>query len=296
MNNNKNPECVYCNSTETGFFLKNNAFSYFKCKDCNLVFLFPQSSEKHTLFSNKRMYGERNKIVEYFKREKYYQGVSSRIIKQIKKYQKKGKLLDVGSSYGLFLNEARRAGFDVFGVEKEKEATDYSKKRFNLKIFNNYFENLKGGQYDIVSFIDVLEHLPNLKLVLAKTKKLLKSDGILFIQCPNLQSLVFKLTKEKWNWLLPNVHLYHFSIKSLKKVLEENGFRVLSVKTYDNVSEFAYNLIDVLGIKKVPQNFLKKLFWKSLRIFFLVILQLSFVWSYFGYGGSINIIAKKNNH
>lgn len=287
-------KCLYCKSHKTKNFLKGNNFAYRQCCDCDLIFLYPQPLIKRIFYSNRKMYGEKKDIDEYFKREKYYRGVSSMIINQIKKYKKIGKLLDVGSFCGLFLNEAREAGFKVYGIEKERAASDYAKKRFGLKITNEGFENFKNGQFDIVTFIDVLEHLPNLKKVLRMVNKMLNKDGILFIQCPNINSLVYKITHEKWNWLLPNVHLYHFSIRSLRTVLEENGFRVLSVKTYDDISEFAYNLIDALAVKK--RNILEKIIWKYLRIFFLNLLQFSFIWSYFGYGGSINMIAKKNNH
>jgi 2-polyprenyl-3-methyl-5-hydroxy-6-metoxy-1,4-benzoquinol methylase len=242
---------------------------------------------------NREMYGEKQKIENYFKREKYWRTISKKIINQIKKYKKIGKLLDVGCFCGLFLDEAREAGFKVYGIEKERVASDYAKKRFGLKITNEDFENFKNGKFDIITFIDVLEHLPNLKNVLRMVSKMLNKDGILFIQCPNINSLVYKITQEKWNWLLPNIHLYHFSVRSLRTVLEENGFGILSVITYDDISEFAYNLIDVLGIKK--RNILEKMVWKSLRIFFLIVLKLSFVWCYFGYGGAINLVAKKSS-
>jgi len=294
MNSKKNPACIYCKNQKTDFFLKSDNFSYFRCKDCGLVFLSPQLRTKNISLLNKEMYGKRNKISEYFKREKYYRDVAVSIIKQIKKYQKKGKLLDVGCSYGLFLEEARKAGFEVYGLEMEKETADFAKKKFNLEIIDTNFENFENGQYDVITFIDVLEHLPNLKKVLLKVSKMLKKDGILFIQYPNIESLAFRLTKEKWNWFLPGIHLYQFSTVSLKKILEENSFNILSIRTCDDISEFAYNLIDVLGIKK--KSILAKVFWKFLRMFFLIVLQLSFVWCYFGYGGSINIIAGKNNH
>jgi len=256
----KNPNCFYCQSKKTQVFLNGKAFSYFKCFNCGLVFRFPQSDLKNLAISNKEMYGEKNKAEEYFKREKYYRQVARMILKQIKKYQSQGNLLDVGCSYGLFLNEARKFGFKVCGIEKEKIAADFAQARFGLKIINQDFEDLKDGQFDVIVFIDVLEHLPNLRKVLVKVKKNLKRNGVLFIQCPNINSLVYKITKEKWNWLLPKVHLYHFSTKSLRKVLEENGFKTSSVKTYDDISEFAYNLIDILGIKK--RSILEKIAWK----------------------------------
>lgn len=292
MNYKEKPRCSYCKKEKIDSILKSESFQYFRCRHCGLVFLFPQPDKTYASFLNKKMYGESNKIDEYLRREKYYRQISKKIIEKIKQYQTSGKFLDVGCFCGLFLDEARKAGFKVYGLEIEKKAADYGRKKLNLNIINKDFEKYKNGQFDVITFIDVLEHLPDLRKVLLKVKKMLNKNGILFIQCPNIESFVFRLTREKWNWLLPGNHLYQFSTKSLKKILQENGFNVLSAKTYDDISEFAYNLIDMMGIKK--RNLGEKIIWRCLRTVFLIILQLSFVWSYFGYGGVINIMAKKN--
>lgn len=304
-NNKKNPSCPYCqNKTNQGrsiasqtetkkirLFLKTDNYQYFHCQNCHLIFLFPQPTKKNSLSSNRKMYGKKDKINGYFQKEKYYRQASQRIIDNIKKYKKDGRFLDVGCFCGLLLEEARKQGFKIYGVEKEKLAAKLAQKRLNINIIDQDFEQYRNGHFDVITLIDVLEHLPNLRKILIKIRKMLNKNGILYLQSPNIEGLMFRLTKGKWNWLLPPNHLYQFSTKSLKKILRENGFNILSVKTYDDISEFAFNLIDALGIKK--RNMLEKIIWKSLRISLLILLQLSFIWSYFGYGGSINIIAQK---
>lgn len=291
----KNPPCLYCHQKNTKLFLSVFNKSYFKCLDCQLVFRFSSFLLKETKLLNKLMYGERKKIIDYFKREKYWRKVAKRILNQISLFinqSRRPKILDVGCYCGIFLDEARKLNWLPVGIELEKEAVIFAKKKFNLSIINKDFLKWNSKEkFDVITFIDVFEHFDNLQAILAKTKKFLTANGILFIQCPNIESLVFKLVKDKWNWLLPDVHFYHFSPFSLKKILRENGFEVVSLKTYDDISEFAYNLIDFFGIKK--RNFLEKLIWKSLRIIFLALLQVSLVWSYFGYGGVTNLVARK---
>lgn len=289
----KKPKCSFCQGKSVVNFLSYDVFKYYRCLKCDLAFQDPLSIRVNKRLLNKKMYGNKEKISQYFKKERYFRGRAKKFLDQIRKYKNEGSLLDIGSSYGLFLDEAGRAGFDIFGVELEKEAVKFSQSKFKLNIVHSSFKNFKTKRkFDVITLIDVFEHLPNLRSAIRKVHRLLKDRGILFIQSPNIKSLMFKLTGKKWTWLLPDFHVYHFSKKSLKKILEGNGFRILKVITYDDTSEFAYNLIDVLGVKK--NGLISKLVWKSLRIFFLIILQFSFIWSWLGYGGLINVTAKKN--
>lgn len=291
----KNPPCLYCQKRNTYLFLSFFPRSYFKCENCQLVFLYPLPSLKEKNFFNKKIYGEKKNLINYLEKEEYWRKRARKILKKISLFVKNGqkpKLLDVGCYSGIFLDEARKWGWEVRGIEQEKEAVKFVIKRFNLPIINKDFLKVDFKEkFDVITLIDVFEHFSNLSLVLKKIKTLLTLDGILFIQCPNIESLMFKITKKNWHWLLPEVHFYHFSLFSLKKILKENGFKIVEFATYDDISEFSYNVIDVLRIKK--RNFFEKIIWKGARISSLLFLRFSFLWSYLNLGGLINVIAKK---
>lgn len=288
----KNLLCLFCQSEATRLFLSIGKKNYYQCLKCFLIFLYPLPAPVILDSFNKNHYGQKEQIKNYFFRERYWQKTSQRMISDLKKIMTKDKpsLLDVGCHYGLFMTQAKKAGFEVFGIEKEKEAVLFARDKFNLKVIKADFMavNLER-KFDVITLIDVFEHLLNLKRAINQIKKHLKEDSIVFIQCPNIESIMFRITKKKWNWLLPDVHLYQFSIKSLTKIFNENGFQLVFYRTYDDISEFAYNIIDWLGVKK--RNIWEKIIWKGLRVFLLLILPLgSFFWSRWGYGGLINVV------
>jgi 2-polyprenyl-3-methyl-5-hydroxy-6-metoxy-1,4-benzoquinol methylase len=96
-----------------------------------------------------------------------------------------------------------------------------------LSVYNKRVEELisENRKYDMITLWHVLEHFLEPIEELKKIKELLTPNGILLIEVPNLKSIKFRLSGNKWKG--GNHPLYHrsfFTAKTLKSTLSESGF------------------------------------------------------------------------
>lgn len=138
------------------------------------------------------------------------------------------RLLEIGAGTGFFLNEAKNAGFSVEGVEISEEACAFIDNQFKIKVHCGEITDINFGEnnnFDMIVMWHVLEHVPNLAATLKCIYNLLNTNGLLAIEVPNVRSLKWRLSKNKFQGgLHPKYHRYFFSHKSLKKLLVNHGF------------------------------------------------------------------------
>ncbi|MHB8278405.1 MAG: class I SAM-dependent methyltransferase [Candidatus Humimicrobiaceae bacterium] len=206
-------------------------FSLVKCRNCGLVYLNPRPDNVE--------------IKKYYPQLKYYNIYKKsfsillsnysliRFINNIKKYKKKGRLLDIGYGGGGLLYEMQKQGFEVFGLDTSSEAFEIVNKKmgFNKNIFNCELEDCKfpNNYFDVITLCHVLEHLPDPKKTLYEIEKKIKDDGILIVSVPNIDCFVFKVFKRFWFSLDAPRHYYHFSYDTIDKILKSTGFKVIKV-------------------------------------------------------------------
>jgi len=150
------------------------------------------------------------------------------------------KVLDIGTAGGAFLDAAHRYGYVAFGMEPSADLVARGKLR-GLQIEQGTIENhnFEHGSFDMVCLWDVIEHLPDPKAALTKIKELLKPDGILLINFPDIGTTQAKLAGKRFWWIL-SVHLHHFTRKSIKNICSRTGFEVLHFEKYWQTLEFGY--------------------------------------------------------
>lgn len=158
---------------------------------------------------------------------------TNEILRLFKILTKGRKLLDVGASIGFTTYLASQMNFEAYACEINENCAKYIQLVYKLPVFNDLF--LIDDKFDIVTFYDVLEHMPDPFLVLEKTHSLLNKGGLCFIQLPNSESKIAKKERENWNFLIPPEHLYHFSLKTLRLLTERIGFEVIWERTVNYV-------------------------------------------------------------
>jgi hypothetical protein len=89
-----------------------------------------------------------------------------------------------------------------------------------------------GLKFRVIRFGHVLEHLPDPRGVLESYRSVIESGGELIVALPNVSCIQAKLFGAKWfQYEIPR-HLYHFSVPTLRALVERAGYRVKRVWQY----------------------------------------------------------------
>ena len=130
-----------------------------------------------------------------------------------------GLLLDVGAGTGDFLRAAKENGWEVNGMEPNRNASKLElEKGIHLKSKLKHFE---GKQFDVITLWHVLEHIPNLDETVLALSKLVKPDGVLIIAVPNFKSYDADHYGMFWAAYDAPRHLWHFSKKSIQNIFSK---------------------------------------------------------------------------
>src|SRR5215204_1260775 len=159
-----------------------------------------------------------------------------------------GRLADVGSGKGHFLDAARRAGWTVLGIEVSEAAAEEARRRYDLTTtVADWADAEASGPFDAITFWHVLEHLPDPVAALRRAHTLLAPGGVVVVGVPNLASWQARVFGDAWLHLDIPRHIVHFTPETLAMVLSRAGFVV------DHVDTVAPEM-EVLGVVQSIQN------------------------------------------
>ena len=232
------------NFDDVNFDCTTNSYSkpkIYRCNKCEL-----KLSELAAALPNKKIEDKYNNVVDNIyideipQREKYFSSLYKKISYN---FHKDHSVLEVGSYYGVFGSIIKPNVKKYSGLELSKHGSDYSKKNYNLEIFNETIEEHSERQlkYDIIVMADVIEHFSNPFKMLETIEKILRPDGLLIFTTYNMDSLYAKITGRNYHWILP-MHLFYFSNKTLKNICLENNLRIFKIKNDSRIVSFYYLL------------------------------------------------------
>jgi len=179
-------------------------------------------------------------------------------IEILKKYIKKGKILEIGSGRGNFLNLLRNSGFEVNGCEPGNSCFTSRKRYPKIKVIHNIFEpdDYPKRSYDIVVFQNCLEHIPSPRKIIKGVWNILRENGILFIQVPDFTfSLANNIYSDIWF-----EHVLYFNWDNLELFLNNNNFKILC---HESLNEGRDQLI--IAKKILSKNPFKKISNKQIN-------------------------------
>jgi 2-polyprenyl-3-methyl-5-hydroxy-6-metoxy-1,4-benzoquinol methylase len=227
--------CPICNCSSIRKVVTNiqDDFDVFKCNSCSLEFLHPIPNDAYisSLYTAQyyKSWGiekNENDIVANMKKRTF--------LKRIKLIQKccvSGKILDVGTASGFFLEVAKEKGFEPFGVELSEYSSNLAKRKFgNERIFRGTIENapFPKNYFDCIAMSDLLEHVSDPKQTLSTARNFLKDSGIIMIMTPDTDSFSHKLMGTRWTQYKVE-HLFYFNKKSINTLCNMTGFKVVKL-------------------------------------------------------------------
>lgn len=142
-------------------------------------------------------------------------------------------LLDIGGGAGNFgLAFIRERGGQATLLEQNRTMALAARKKGLTVLEGDFHRITLSDRYDCVSFLDVLEHIPDPLAALLKARQALKPGGCILLSVPNIGhwSVVWDLLEGRFDYLpvgiLCATHLRFFSRSGLQTLLQDAGLRV----------------------------------------------------------------------
>jgi 2-polyprenyl-3-methyl-5-hydroxy-6-metoxy-1,4-benzoquinol methylase len=155
------------------------------------------------------------------------------LLDEFEKYRKYGQILDIGCGTGLFLKEAKKRGWTVFGTEFTPEAiAKCVEKGIETRSGKLQADWWSEGYFDIITSFEVIEHINNPLEETDLMFRYLRSGGLLFVTTPNFNSLERYFIGPRHNTIITYPeHLSYYSRKTLTFLMLRIGFKKEKVLT-----------------------------------------------------------------
>lgn len=195
-----------------------------KCNSCGFVFnqKIPTNEELNEHYSQ-YSYGS----------EGYLSPITIKsynlLLDEFERYRNSNRILDIGCGRGWFLQEARKRGWEVFGTEYSDKAVEICEKSgVKMKQGKLDASEFDNHDFDVITSFEVIEHINNPNEDLKEINKLLRKGGLFYCTTPNFDSLMRYYLKEQYNVIDYPEHLSYYTKRTLKKVVEQNGFEMVN--------------------------------------------------------------------
>lgn len=119
-------------------------------------------------------------------------------------------LLDIGAGGGEVVFAATQMGFHAKGIEPNEGYSAFARNNYGIEVSTAHLDDVSNEQFSVITMFHVLEHMPSPQKVFRKLHELLRPDGTLVIEVPNIEqpdaspaNIFFK------------AHLYYYSASTL---------------------------------------------------------------------------------
>jgi SAM-dependent methyltransferase len=191
----------------------------FACVDCGAVQQpgLPSGADLRALYRDMR-------DDAYLDEEAGRRATARRLLDLIGRHVAAGRLLDVGCGHGLLLDEARRRGYEVTGLELSRAAAGYARDVLGLNVDEATLEEAAttGARYDAIVLADVVEHLDDPAGALRTCAAMLADGGALCVVTPDPASATARLAGDRW-WGLVPAHTCLLPRRTLRELLGAAG-------------------------------------------------------------------------
>jgi 2-polyprenyl-3-methyl-5-hydroxy-6-metoxy-1,4-benzoquinol methylase len=228
--------CNLCGGGEKELLFEKDGFRHVRCRDCGLVYVTPRLSDhigQQEVFWDDQ--AGRFDNIEKMGAQSYKRSKRRALLSEValyRKYRKTGHIMDIGCGLGGFLRAAREQGWEhPEGIEIAPQAVLYASRFFTVVTNIADEEPHKKGLFDVIRLNNVIEHLPDPKKHVHLVHQFLRPGGLFVVSTPNFDSLSVAMCGSKWQYIGGDHHIYLFTPKTLGRLLEDTGFRLVGIET-----------------------------------------------------------------
>lgn len=209
---------------------------FYRCRACATLQQpsLPAASQLHELYRQMSDDG-------YLREEEGRRRAARKLLTRLAPFRPRGRLLDVGCSYGLQLDEARKQGYEVLGLELSADGVRHAREALGLPVLQSSLEDaeLEPGSFDAIVMTDVFEHLDDPVAALATCARLLAPGGVLLLTTPDPSSRVARIAGPRW-WSLLIAHRCLVPRATMRGLLASNGLAPQGEHPYVRVFSLGY--------------------------------------------------------
>jgi 2-polyprenyl-3-methyl-5-hydroxy-6-metoxy-1,4-benzoquinol methylase len=136
------------------------------------------------------------------------------------------RLLDVGAGLGVFPFRMKQAGWDCVALDMDERLAAHHRDVVGVQGIVGDVRSIEGiGTFDLVTFNKVLEHVDEPAAMLASVGRLLRPNGLVYVELPDGEAAEAE-GKEREEFLLGHKHV--FSLQSYAHLIANAGFELLT--------------------------------------------------------------------
>ena len=231
--------CPACGAEEHSAFGDKEGFAYVECRDCATVYTNPRPSKDllREFYEGSANYAFWNEHVfpatESSRRERIFRPRAERLAAILEGLGWSPRaILEVGAAFGTFCEELRAVGLAerIIALEPTPDLASTCRER-GFEVLECFIEDVEDeGIVDVVAAFEVIEHLFAPREFMKQCHRVLQSDGLMVLSCPNVRGFD-TATLGVQSSTFDHEHVNYFHPESLSTLVEASGFEVLEITT-----------------------------------------------------------------
>jgi SAM-dependent methyltransferase len=233
--------CIFCHQKSDRTVVEEKGWQGKFCAGCGLVYVSPRPDRDE--ISNLYAHDQSQVPADVYISESAVSRLRAQnALKLLRRHLRGGSLLEIGAGGGYFLEAARGAGFDPYGIELNTVQADYIRNHLSIPCSTDEFGPgvYPDRTFDIVCHYNVLSHLYDPIEEFRKIHDRLSTKGVLFFETGNFADIDTKYHQLIDNYQYPE-HLFFFGERSIELLLQQTGFELLETKGYSRVPNLRLN-------------------------------------------------------